>query len=101
MGQLALVHVWIRHITLHMNKLPGNDYEDEAIKTYLKRRFGTKTTFREPLTGELMPALKSYSRYEKGEMTHHMNQVAAFAAEIGCNLPVWGEYEELARRQVA
>lgn len=101
MGQLALVHVWIRHITLHMNKLPGNDYEEEAVKTYLKRRFGVKSTFKDPMTGELMPALKSYSRYEKGEMTHHMNLVSAFASEIGCSLPVWGEYNELTGRQVA
>lgn len=95
MGQLALIHVWIRAITLHMNKLPGNDYDEETVKTYLKRRFGVRIESKDLVTGEPMPALKSYARYEKGEMTQHMNQVAAFAADIGCTLPVYGEYDEL------
>lgn len=95
MGQNALAHVWIRAIASHMNKLPGNDYDDETVKTYIKRRFGTRIESRDLVTGEPMPALKSYARYEKGEMTEHLNRVAAFAAEIGCTLPIWGEYETL------
>lgn len=95
LGQNALVHVWIRLITQHMNKLPGNDYDEETVKTYLKRRFGTRIESRDLVTGDPMPALKSYSRYDKGEMTAHMNQIAAFAAEIGCTLPVYGDYESL------
>ena len=95
MGQLALVHVWIRLITQHMNKLQGNDYDDETVKTYLKRRFGTRIESKDLVTGEPMPALKSYARYEKGEMAQHMNQIAVFASEIGCTLPVYGEYETL------
>ena len=95
LGQLALVHVWIRLITQHMNKLPGNDYDEETVKTYLKRRFGVRIMSKDLVTGEPMPSLKSYANYEKGEMTQHMNAVSAFAAEIGCTLPVWGEYEDL------
>jgi len=94
LGQLALIHVWIRLITQHMNKLPGNDYDEETVKTYLKRRFGTRIESRDLVTGEPMPALKSYARYDRGEMARHMDEVAAFAASIGCTLPVWGEYEQ-------
>ena len=95
LGQNALIHVWIRHITLHMNKLPGNDYDEETVKTYLKRKYGVRIESKDLITGEPMPELKSYSRYDKGEMTHHMNLVAEFAARIGCTLPIWGEYENL------
>lgn len=94
-GQNALIHVWFRVITAHMNKLPGNDYDEETVKTYCKRRWGTRIESRDLITGEPMPALKSLSRYEKGEMTALMNSVAEFAASIGCTLPVWGEYERL------
>lgn len=94
LGQLALIHVWIRVITAHMNKLPGNDYDEETVKTYLKRKFGVQIVSRDLLTGEPMPALKSYSKYLKGEMTLHMNRVSEFSADIGCLLPVWGEYEQ-------
>jgi len=95
LGQNALIHVWIRHITLHMNKLPENDYDEETVKTYIKRRFGIRIESKDLLTGEPMPALKSFSRYEKGEMTALMNKVEEFAAHIGCTLPMWGEYEQL------
>jgi len=95
MRQNALVHVWIREITKHMNKLPGNDYLESTIKTYLKRKYGIRIESKDPLTGEPMPALKSYGDYEKGEMTAHMNLVSEFAAHIGCTLSVWGEYETL------
>lgn len=95
MGQNALVHVWIRYITLHMNKTAGNDYDEETVKTYLKRKFGIRIESKDLITGESMPALKSYSKYSKGEMTAHMNQIAEFCAHIGCTLPVWGEYEQL------
>jgi len=66
LGQLALIHVWIRLITQHMNKLPGNDYDEETVKTYLKRRFGTRIESRDLVTGEPMAALKSYARYDRG-----------------------------------
>lgn len=95
MGQNALAHVWFRAITAHMNKLPGNDYDEETVKTYLKRKYGLRIESRDLLTGEPMPALKSLARYDKGEMVVFMNNVAAFAAAIGCTLPIWGEYEEL------
>jgi len=95
LGQNALIHVWIRHITLHMNKLPENDYDEETVKTYIKRRFGIRIESKDLLTGEPMPALKSFSRYEKGEMTALMNKVEEFAACIGCTLPMYGEYLEL------
>lgn len=95
LGQNALIHVWIRHITLHMNKLPDNDYDEETVKTYIKRRFGIRIESKDLLTGEPMPALKSFSRYEKGEMTALMNKVEEFAAHIGCTLPIWGEYQDL------
>jgi len=90
-----LVHVWIREITKHMNMLPNNDYDEETVKTYLKRRLGTVIDSKDLVTGLPMPALKSYTRYEKGEMTEHMNKIAEFAASIGCTLSIWGEYESL------
>lgn len=95
MGQNALVHVWIREITKHMNKLPGNNYDEDTVKTYLKRKYGVRFESKDLLTGESMTILKSYERYEKGEMTVHMNLIAEFAACINCTLPVWGEYQEL------
>ena len=35
------------------------------------------------------------TRYEKGEMTAHMNLIAEFAAHIGCTLSTCDEYETL------
>lgn len=95
MGQIALVHVWFRALTAHMNKLPGADYDEETVKTYCKRKWGTRIDFIDPITGEIQPALKSLARYDKGEMTAFMNHVAEFAATIGCTLPVYGDYESL------
>lgn len=83
-----------------MNQLPGNNYDEETVKVYLKMKFGTRVEFIDPATGEIEQVLKSYSRYEKGEMHHHMNQVEEYAACIGCLLTIHGEYEELKRRQV-
>lgn len=97
LGQNALIHVWFRVICQHMNKLPGNDYDEDTIKTYLKRKYGIRITSKDPETGDPMPALKSLSRYEKGEMTALMNDVSEFAARIGCTLPIWGEYDDLRR----
>ena len=97
LGQNALAHVWFRVIAQHMNKLPGNDYDEETIKTYCKRKWGVRITTKDPESGDPMQALKSLSRYEKGEMTALMNDVSEFAARIGCTLPIWGEYEEAMR----
>jgi len=96
LGQNALFHVWIRHLTLHMNKkTPQINYDEDAVKTYIKRRWGIRTVFVDPITGEEMPSLKSTGKYEKGEMTALMNKTEEFAACIGCTLPMYGEYLEL------
>lgn len=95
LGQNALFHVWIRHLTLHMNKTTEYEYDEDAVKTYIKRRWGIRTVFVDPITGEEMPSLKSTGKYDKGEMTALMNKVEEFAACIGCTLPVWGEYLDL------
>lgn len=95
MGQNALLHAWVREIARHLNRLPGNDHDEETVKTYLKRRFGRVASFPDPVTGEPMPYLISTAKYEKGEMTAFMNSVHAFAADIGCTLSIWGEYDDL------
>ncbi len=94
MGQKSLFQVWVRCITAHMNKKKGNDYDEATVKTYLKRRFGIRIESKDLETGEPMTALKSTTRYKKGEMTALMNEVEDFAAHIGCTLPYWGEYLE-------
>jgi hypothetical protein len=96
MGQNALLHVWVREITKHLRSLPGGDvYDEDGVKTYLKRRFGRVGYVPDPMTGEAVAYLVSTSKYDKGEMTRFMNHVHEFAAGIGCTLSIWGEYEEL------
>lgn len=96
-GRNRFFQVWVRCITAHMNKKKGNDYDEETVKTYLKRRFGIRIESKDLETGEPMTALKSTTRYKKGEMTALMNEVEDFCAHIGCTLPYWGEYLETRR----
>ena len=96
MGQLSLCHVWIRAMTDYINgRVKGTDCDEETMKTSLKREFGIRITICDPITGKDTVVLKSLGRYEKGEMLEFMQRIDAYAAGIGCLLPVYGEYETL------
>jgi hypothetical protein len=101
-GQLSLVHVWFRALADHVNRhQPGYDFTEEDLKTELKRQYGIRITRPSPVTWVETTYLKSLRDYTKGEMHDFMGKVDRYASSIGCLLPVHGEYEELARRQVA
>lgn len=101
-GQISLAHVWFQAMADHVNKKqPGHDFTKEDIKTELKRQYGIRLTKPNFMTGKETVYLKSLGDYDKGEMHDFMGKVDRYAVSIGCLLPVHGEYEELARRQVA
>jgi hypothetical protein len=100
MGQLALCHVWIRSLTDYVNARTKSDHDEDTMKTCLKRQFGIRIEIVNPITGKTEPALKSLSRYEKGEMFGFMQKLDQYAASIGCVFPYWGEYETL-RKEAA
>ncbi|HRH76081.1 MAG TPA: hypothetical protein PK129_01945 [Cellvibrionaceae bacterium] len=97
LGQNNLCHKWFSVIAEHLNKLPNRDgmYTKEDIKDYLKKRFGIRKRFIDPITSEEVQKLKSMTDYKKGEMTEFMRQVEIFASDINCLLPFWGEYESM------
>jgi hypothetical protein len=97
MGQNNLCHKWFSVIAVHLNNLPerAGIYTQDDIKDYLKKRFGVRKRFIDPITCEEVQKLKSMRDYEKGEMTTFMKQVEIFCADINCLLPFWGEYETL------
>lgn len=96
-GQNNLCHKWFDVIAKHLNTLPNREgmYTKDDIKDYLKKRFGVRKTFIDPITGEEIQKLKSVGDYTKGEMTAFMLRVEVFASDIGAVLPFWGEYESL------
>lgn len=100
-GQLALCHIWIRTITDYLNARTGGDYDEETMKTYLKREYGVRISRVNPINGKTEATLKSLGKYEKGELHEFMTRVDVYASGIGCIFPVWGEYEELKRAQTA
>lgn len=95
LGQNALVHVWFRAIANHLNATQkAYEYTEEDLKDYLKKNYGERKNFLDPQTGEEVQKLKSLSEYTKGEMTVFMQKIEAYTNNIGCLLPVWGEYEK-------
>ena len=56
-----------RVIAKNLTERSGEVYKVEWVKTYLKRKFGLKSTKADPETGEPVPYLVSTEDYSRGE----------------------------------
>ena len=99
-NQRGLLHIWIRELTKFLNdhKPSGfiGDYSEAWTKTHLKRRFGIVDKFPDPVSGDIVAALRSTEEYDVGDMFHLLTNIRTYALEnFDLHLVVLGEYEEL------
>ncbi len=101
LSQNALFHVWMRHMAAHFT-MRGTEVDEEEMKTLMVHKFlGTEDI---TINRTTIPAqLRRTSKLDKGEMQWFMDQVSAWAMDMGITLdaPAESEYMKLKREEVA
>lgn len=97
LDQNALFHVWIREMVKHF-KRARPELTEEEMKAIVKYRFlGTESI----KAGKIMidNQLRSTTKLRRGEMYQFMEQVYAWALDLGCQLSTPADSEFMGLRK--
>lgn len=96
----ALYWQWLTVMAKHFNRKAGPFSQDD-MHDLMKHKFLGYDDARRVGNTEIPAQLKSTAKLDKGEMSHFMGQIDAWAADHGCLLPrpEDNEYDQWARMQ--
>lgn len=105
LSQNAFQHVIYAEISQYLIGKGRTDCDEQWVKKMLKNRFigWVDEEFTDVVTGQktIRSVLKSTKKLDVGEATHYIDQILAWAADIGCwiQIPAHSEYAKYKESQ--
>jgi len=88
LGQNSLFHVWMEDIAKALSRRSQETFDEDWVKTQVKRRYGLTGTRKGLFSGKDEPYLISTADYEDWQMSDLLMKTQVWAADIQITLDV-------------